>query len=1019
MSFTDIFIRRPVFASVLSLMILLLGLGAFYLLPLRQYPEVSSTIIDISTSYKGASSELMEGFVSAPLENVLSSINGVDYIVSDNSPGSSEVTLYFKLGYDINTAFADVSSKIAQARWLLPKEVDDPIVEKVDPNAMPMMNIAFTSTEMRPAALTDYLQRTVLPEIGPINGIGLAAIRGMRNYQMQIWLNPNRMVSHGVTAADIRNALSQNNLQSPGGRLENQWREMNVSAVTDLKTADQFNRLVVKEKNGKLIRIHNVGRAVLGETQPQASIKINDQKGQIISIIARSDANPIAISQAVQLKLDKLKQQMPSDLKYEILSDTTQFILASIKEVRHTIFEAAFFVIAVIFLFLGSGRALLIPLVTIPLSLIGVCFLMWVMGFSLNTLTLLAFVLAIGMVVDDAIVVLENIYRHIEAGMAPIAAAIIGAREIKFAVVAMTLTLAAVYAPIGFISGVTGALFKEFAFTLAASVIISGFIALTLSPMMCSRLLSADILRGKLAHFVDEQFNRLTQYYQSLLKKILLLKKWVFGFIGLTFGACFFLYTSLPGELAPKEDIGIIMTTVRGPVGSSLKFMEKYTDQLAPIFKSIPELERYGIINFPASATGFLVLKPWEKRERSVDQIAKSLFPAFDRLTGISAFPLNPYRLPGSSGRNPVKFVIKTTGDYRELSEVMEKLEDVVKKNPGFENVNTDLKFDTPSLDIEIHRNKAASMGISTAEVGNTLNLALGRPRMGRFEMNGRSYDVIPQLERKYANRPENLNELYVRTSKGQLVPLSNLVTLKEKVTPPFLNHFQQLRAAFLIGGLAKGYSMEEAVNFLKTEASKLMKDNMQYDFSEDMRQYVEASGEMFQVFLFALIFIFLVLAAQFESFRDPLIVMFSVPLSIAGALLVLKLTGGTMNIYSQIGLVTLVGLISKHGILMVEFANELQQKGECVLDAIVTAAAIRLRPILMTTAAMVLGAVPLALASGAGAVSRQQMGWVIVGGMTFGTFLTLFVIPVVYLVLSSRKKQFTTGDAELDKRLV
>lgn len=1020
-SYTDTFIKRPVFATVLALIIILVGVASYFNLPVRQYPKIDTSVVTVSTSFSGASAKLMEGFITTPLEAAIANVDGIDYMSSQSTQGSSQITVYFKLGYNINAAVADVSDAVSSARYKLPQGINDPVITKEDPNAQPTMYIAFTDKNMTMPGVVDYLQRVVVPELDSIDGVGEAKIFGNLQYAMRIWLNPLQMAAHGITASDVENALLSNNLQSPTGQLESEYSQLNIASSTDLNTAQQFNDLVVKTVNGKLIRIKNIGQAELGSTEPTASMFMNGEHSQVIGVIPRSDANPLLMATQVRAALKTIRY--PSGFHYDIAWDTSKFISASIDEVTHTILEASILVIIVIFLFLGSLRTVLIPMITIPLSLIGVCALMYAADFTINTMTLLAMVLAIGMVVDDAIVVLENIHRHIESGMKPIAAAIIGAREIRFAVIAMTLTLAAVYAPIGFLSGLTGALFKEFAFTLASAVIISGFIALTISPMMCSKIFKNRETESKFEKLTVHLSERLAAAYQIALRAFLKIRYVTLVIVIAVLGLCAWLYASTPGELAPDEDMGAIMTIVSAPASANLAYTEKYSKELVPIYKSYPEMVRYGIINgIPYgvnSAISFMVLKPWNERKRTVNQIIPTMFPKTLAIPGVRAFPVNPFRLPGSSGFMPIQFVLKTTGSYQELDKVMNELLADARKNPKLVNVDSNLKFDNPEINIEINRNKAGILGIPMSAIGDTLNIDFGQPTVGRFEINGRGFDVIPQVASQFRNRMSNLQDLYLRTATGELVPTSNLVKITETAIPQSLNHFQQLRSATLTASTAVGYTTGQALDYLENVAKKIMPSNMSYDFSGPSRQYIQAQGKMMWLFLFAIIFIFLVLAAQFESFRDPLIVMFSVPLSTFGALTALKLIGGTMNIYTEIGIVTLVGLISKHGILMVEFANQLQEeKNLSIVESIIQAASIRLRPILMTTASMIFGVIPLALAVGAGAIARQQIGWSIIGGMLIGTCMTLFVVPTMYTLLATKKKHFTTGDAALDQSI-
>lgn len=1007
MNFTDIFIRRPVLAMVLSLIIILVGLKSYVSLPIWLYPKVDASVVTINVTYAGADAALMEGFVTTPIENAISGIDGVDYISSSSQYGQTVITVYFNLGYDINVAVSDVNSKVSSVRSVLPKEIDDPVVSKQDPNATPMLYMSFDSDSMNAEQVTDYLERVVQPQLQTLNGVASAQILGAREYAMRIWLDPKMMASHGIATSDVNDILYANNYQAPSGPIKSDWQQLNVKTHADLSTSQQFNDMIIKSSGNQLTRISDIGRAELGAKNTDFSLIMDDKNVVGMAIVASPTANPLETANAVKKVMPILQKSMPTGMHSKIVWDNSIYIKQSISEVKKTIIESVICVVAVVFLFLGSFRTLTIPLATIPISLIGVCGIMFAMGYSLNTITFLSFVLAIGMVVDDAIVVSENIHRQIALGHSAFDAAILGAREIQFAVISMTLTLAAVYAPIGFLTGLTGSLFKEFAFTLAAAVIVSGIIALTLSPMMCSRVMTKDVMSGKLAHFSHQEFERIASFYRRALERVLRVRKLVLLMMVIILGASYVLYTIIPSELAPHEDIGGFLTVITGPTSAGLQYTEKYTKEVAKIYRTIPEGADYFIVNGlngPNTALSFMLLKPWSDRKRTSDDIIGDVFPKMWSITGINAFPVNPSMLPGSTGNMPLNLVVQTQGSYEELNKVMQKLLAAAHANPELTNIDTDLKIDQAQVDVNIDLNKAGDLGIKSQDIGNAVNMVLGEPTLNRFSIMGRSYYVIPQFEEQYRKQPSTLNLLYLHSGTGELIPMSNLVTMHETLQPQSLAHFQQMRSATLSASMKQGYTLGQAVTYLQKAAATIVPQAMQINYSGESRQYMQASGTMEETFAFALIFIFLVLAAQFESFRDPLIVLFSVPLSVFGALLAIKITGSTLNIYSQIGIVTLVGLISKHGILMVEFANQLQEGGKSIHDAIVDAAAIRLRPVLMTTGAMVLGALPLAMAHGAGAVSRRQIGWVIIGGMTIGTIFTLFVVPTMYTYLATRK---------------
>lgn len=1004
MSFTDFFIKRPVFATVVSLIIFLVGLRSYFILQTRLFPKIDASVISINTNYAGADAELMEGFVTTPIENALGGIDGIDYIESKSKAGGSIINVYFKLGYDLNVASSDINAKVNSIRSSLPKEIDDPVVSKVDPNADPTMYLSFYSDSLNVEEITDKLNRIVQPQIQTLPGVGMAQVWGSA-YSMRIWLDDKLMAAHNITPQDINNALKTQNLQAPGGTLKTAMQTMPIKTYSELTTAKEFNNLVLRQNDGQLIRIKDVGKAELGPRYNDFSVWFNGKPGAVIAITPSSTANPLDVSQEIKNIFSNIAETLPKAITSTIMWDSSKFIYESIREVKKTIIEATIFVILVVFLFLGSWRTLLIPVVTIPLSLIGVCSFMYFFGYSLNTITFLSMVLAIGMVVDDAIVVTENIHRHIIKGKSPLEASLAGAREIQFAIIAMTLTLAAVYAPIGFLTGLVGSLFKEFAFTLAGAVIISGIIALTLSPMMCSKIMLPHTAgESGLEKKINSTLNKIMNIYERWINATLNHRKKIISIVPIILIATGALYYFLPRELAPSEDKGYIITPIMAPTSANIDYTEKYSKMLEPFLKQTNEIENYIIVNGTSETNigvAVLVLKPWSERKRSVDQIIGELTPKFWSIPGIMAFPTNPSSLPGAGGRSPISIQIQKLGDYNELSDIVNKIVNAARQNPKITNIRIKPMLDQPQLDIHINREKAGDLGITIGDIGSAINMALGQPTTGRFSISGRSYDVVPQLYPSASNQPNTMDNIYLRTTNGDLVSLKNLVTISETVTPKSYKHFQQIRAIEISGGMTSGYTLGEALNYFQEIIKENAPNDVKVDFAGQSRLYFQTGGQMTITFFFAIIFIFLVLAAQFESFRDPLIVLFSIPLSIFGALLAMFLTKSTLNIYSEIGLVTLVGLISKHGILMVEFANQLQEKGKNIKEAIITAASVRLRPILMTTAAIVLGAVPLALATGAGAASRHQIGWVIIGGMMIGTIFTLFVIPTMYTYIA------------------
>lgn len=1018
-NFTDVFIRRPVFSMSLSFMLLVTGIAAFSQMPVRQFPIIETSVVNVSTTYPGASAELMTGFVTTPLENAVGSVDGIDYMTSTNVQSNSQITVNLMLGYPIETAVTDVGNEVNSVRWQLPKDIQDPVITKQDPNANPTVYIAFNSKKMGPEAVTDYLLRVVQPQISTLPGVSQAQIYGEREYAMRLNLDTEKMAAYGITASDVYAALSKQNLQAASGTVYAKYQQFNIVVNSDMSQPEEFNNMVLKNVNGNLIRLADVGDAVLGALNYNTSAVIDGNSTIVIGVIPTSDANPLAVSQEVEKLVPELQKDAPSDLKIEVPYDSSVFISASIEEVYKTMIEASIFVILVIFCFLGSFRSVIIPIVTIPLSLIGVSGIMLALGYSINTITLLAWVLAIGLVVDDAIVVLENIYRHMEEGLAPIPAAIVGAREIGFAIVAMTLTLAAVYAPIGFTGGLTGILFSEFAFTLASSVIVSGFVALSLSPMMCSRILRYDDRPDSIPKRIDAFFETVIIKYKHILRQVLNYKKYVIVLAILLYAICIYLFLTTRSELAPTEDQGVIIIWVQGPSSANIQFTSKYDDMMIPIFQKVPEMTHFGIINgFGNNASqgvGFVNLEDWSKRKRTASQIQVSLAPPLQAIPGLSIFPLQPQPLPSPGGIMPLEFVIKSIDGLDRLAPAMAGLRQAAFANKGFLNNQTDLKLDMPQVNVTVDRDKAGALGIDMSEITDTLATMFGQPQNIQFALQNRGYYVVPEFTKNFdfnAN-PLDIHDVYVHTKSGDTIPLSTVVKVTEEVSPQSINHFQQLPSATLLASLRPGYALGDALTYLENYVTKNFPD-VQYDFAGQARQFIEAKSAMAWVMLFAGIFIFLLLSAQFESFRDPLIILGVVPLTLAGAMITMRITGGTMNIYSQIGLTTLIGLIAKHGILIVEFANQLQEKGFERMEAVIESASLRLRPILMTTAAMVLGAFPLAIASGAGAAARHSIGWVIVGGMMIGTSFSLFVVPAVYSYLAKVK----TRDAELEKQI-
>jgi multidrug efflux pump len=1006
MSLSDICIRRPVFATVLSLIIVLLGLLAYQRLAVREYPNIDVPIVTVNVMYPGASPEIMESQVAQPVEDVLSGIEGLDFVSSISRSENTQITAQFRLGTDSDEAANDVRDRLGRVRSLLPDEIDEPMVQKVEADAQPVIWLAFYSERFSAMEITDVIERVVQDRLQTIPGVSEVLIRGARTYAMRIWLDPEKLAAHDLTVQDVEDALRRQNVEIPAGRIESVQREFSVLAETDLQTPEEFNQLILDDSRGYLLRLADVGHAEIGAADERTLARFNGRSAVAVGMIKQATANPLDISDGLEQALPSLRKLLPEGMEMQVSNDNSQFIRESIDNVYTTIWEAVLLVILIIFLFLRSLRATLIPLVTIPVSLIGACALMALMGFSINTLTLLAMVLAIGLVVDDAIVVLENIHRHIEQGMSPLRAAFVGSREIAFPVIAMTLTLAAVYAPIGFMQGTTGKLFTEFAWTLAGAVLVSGFVALTLSPMMCAHLLKAhqpQQRHGHLYNTIERGLQGLTRGYRQLLVRVLRAWWLVLVVLAAMLALCAWLFLGLRSELAPTEDTGTIVGSINGPDGATLGYTSRYAKQLEEAYASIPETNRYMVIvGFPTVAQGlsFMKLEDWDARERSQFEIRDELLPKLQDIPGVRAFPINRPPLGQSARNQPVNFVIRSSLEYAELQPYVEQLLAEVRDYPGLESLDSDLKLNTPQLKVTVNREQAVAVGTDVATIGRSLESLFGSRQVTRFKQNGEQYDVLVQLQDVDRSNPDDLNRVYVRGRDGSMVQLSNLIEVRETVAPRELNHFNQLRAVTVTANVGSGYTLGQALDHLEERARAIFPPDTQFDYTGTSRDFKESESGVALIFVLALVFIFLVLAAQFESFLDPLIILFSVPLSMAGALLALTLFGGTLNIYSQVGLVTLIGLITKHGILIVEFANHLLREGRELGEAVLEAALQRLRPILMTTGAMVLGAVPLAIASGAGAESRQQIGMVIVGGLLVGTFFTLFVVPTLYMLL-------------------
>ncbi len=1026
-SFTDIFIRRPVLATVVSLLILFVGLAAFSKLQIRQYPELESTSITVTTTYPGANADLIKGFITTPIAQAVASAEGIDTLVSNSQQNVSTITLNLRLNANADRAVADVLSKINQVKYQLPRESQDPIVTKKTGDSTALMYLSFNSKVLTPPQITDYLTRVVQPRLQTIDGVASADILGGQTFAMRIWLDPMKMAARGVTASDVRGALAANNFTSAAGQVKGDFTQTSIDAKTSLDSAKAFGQLVVANRGDALIRIADIATTELGPESVDSSSVFDGEKAVFIGVYATPTANPLDVITRVRKEFPAVQADLPAGMTAAIGYDATKFIRASIGEVQKTLAEAAIIVVIVIFLFLGNFRSTLIPIVTIPLSLVGVMIILLALGYSINLLTLLAMVLAIGLVVDDAIVVVENIYRHIEEGLTPHDASIKGAREITGPVVSMTITLAAVYAPIGFVSGLTGALFREFAFALAGSVIVSGVIALTLSPMMCSKLLRPPPPRGTFSfpRLLDQIFDRFRRVYGWLLAGSLNFRSLTMLVLAGVLVLTAILFMTTPRELAPEEDQGVIFAIIKAPQYANLDYIEKSTAQLSRLAAELPEEDHLFAINgYQGVTSGFggIILKNWGDRKRSQKDVLQALAPKFDEITGAKVLGFSPPALPGSTGGPPLQFVVRSIGDYKDIAATMAKIEEAARKSGLFIFTDSDLKFDTPQLEVKIDAAKANRLGLSMQEIGSSLATFLGGNYVNRFNLYGRSYEVIPQVPRDDRLTPDWLTRYQLRTASGDLVPLSAVATVTNTVQPNSLPTFQQLNSATLQGVPFPGHTLGETLAFLQQTAKEVMPEGFTIDYQGESRQFIQEGNTLVYTFVFALIVIYLVLAAQFESFRDPFIILIALPTSMFGALLPLNALGimamASLNIYSEIGLVTLIGLISKHGILMVEFANRLQEEGLTRRAAIEQAATVRLRPILMTTAAMVVAMIPLMIAEGAGARSRFAIGIVIAFGMAIGTLFTLFVTPAVYTLVARDHSRGRTARTQAPVRL-
>ena len=1001
MAFTDHFIQRPVLAIVVSSLLLLLGGTAISRVNIREFPEIERSVISVETFYRGASARTVQGFVTTPLQLSIAGARGIEYMSSSSNPGLSEIQVHVRLGENSSDVLSEVIAKVNEARGDLPREIEDPVVSTTS-GGDAMMYLAFYSKQMTPYQITDYLVRNVQPELATLEGVGKANIFG-RFLAMRIWLDPVRMAAFGVTATDISEAIKRDNYIASSGSTIGNLVRATVDARTDMKKPEDFEKLVVRQVDEKRVRLGDVADVELSAETTEFRTLSSGRDAVFMSVLQTPDANPLDVSRRVHEAIPGIRDNLPADMELFLDWDGSIVIDEALKEVVSTLFEAALIVILVIYLFLGSFRVVLIPLVAIPLSLVGVVFLMLAMGFSLNLLTLLAMVIAIGLVVDDAIVVVENVHRHIELGASPREAALAGAREVALPVIAMTLTLAAVYAPISFIGGLTGALFSEFALTLAGAVIVSGIVALTLSPMMCSRVLKDKEHEGRFSTWLDARFDQLNGQYRRLLSICLGNRGAVILFATVILASLPVLFTLAQEELAPEEDTGGLYVTGIAPRYANIEYIDYFMDEVVQIWKGIPEFSHSWQVMFPSNNFGGITLHPWSERERTQQEVHAEFQKKLGGVAGMQMFAFGTPPLPGFDAGLPVSFVAASTADYREVMRVGDELVKAARESGLFIFITQNLKFDRPEVKVNIDRELAARLGISMRDIGETLAIMLGETEVNRFSLQGRSYKVIPQAGSGFRLTKQELEKYYLRTTGGELVPLSSVISLTSEVEPNELTQYQQLNSTTIQGIMMPPNGLGAGLEFLRDTLQKIAPKGFKEGYTGASHRFMQETASFPLLFALSIVLIFLVLAAQFNSFRDPFVVLLSVPLSIFGAAVPIALGFATLNIYTQIGLLTLIGLITKHGILIVEFSNKLLLQGKTRHDAVLEAASLRLRPILMTTFATVLGVWPLVIASGPGANSRFSIGLMITAGMLVGTLFTLFVIPVFYLPFTRR----------------
>jgi len=1010
MNYTDIFIRRPVLATVISLAILAVGLRALFSLPVLQYPRTENAVVTVSTTYYGADADVVAGFITTPLENAIAQANGIDFMTSSSSTSVSVINANLVLNYDVTKALTEINTKVASVRNELPPQAQQSVISIAIGQTIDSMYIGFNSQVLPSNNITDFLIRVVRPKLQSIPGVQTAELLGAQNFALRAWLDPQKLAAYNLSAAEVSAALAGNNYISGLGKTKGRMVEVSLNASTGLHTLDEFKKLIVYEKDGAFVRLEDVATVSLGSEDYESQVAFDGKKAVYIGIKVAPGANLLDVSKGVREAFPQIQAQLPEGIEGRIVYDATKFVRSSINEVADTLIMGLVIVTLVVFIFLGSWHSMLIPTIAIPLSLVGTFAIMLMLGFSVNLLTLLALVLAIGLVVDDAIIVVENMNRHLEEGLSSFEASILAARELGGPIIAMTVVLVAVYVPLGFQSGLTGALFTEFAFALVGAVTLSAVVALTLSPMLCSKMIkphkgakkSRD-WEDRLVRFIDKKFDGLRRFFLRALHASLDTISVTIVFALIVLGSIYFLYTGSKTELAPQEDQGVIITFATSAPNATLEQRQLYSKEFYEIFSSFPENDHVFQLDFPGTSIAGQVLKPWDERDRTTNDLQPLVQQKVSSLAGLRVAAFQPPPLPGSRGL-PIQFVIQTTEDFNRLNDVVQGFIGQLYQTGMFVYLDKDLKIDNPQATLEIDREKAAQLGLSMSDVGRSLSDMLGGGYVNYFTLAGRAYKVIPQVGQDFRLNTDQLSSYYIKAADGSLVQLSTIAKITTKTVPESINHFQQLNSVTISGILAPGVTTGDGLARMADMAATALPQGYLIDYAGQSRQYIQESSGFLLTFGFAVIVIFLALAALFESFRDPTIILVSVPMSIAGALVFIKLGvgGASLNIYTQVGLVTLMGLISKHGILIVEFANRLQMEGKTKREAIEEATGIRLRPILMTTAAMVFGVAPLVLASGAGAESRFNMGLVIAAGLTIGTFFTLFVVPAVYMVLGA-----------------